>query len=44
MNFHQNPLVAIKIKKKRIGISKNVCFTLISKKMVTENGLMQNRK
>ena len=44
MIFPQNPLVTIKIQKEEPEISKNVCFTLIFKKMVTENARMQNKK
>ena len=44
MIFHQNPLVTIKIQKIRHEISKNDCFTLISKKIITENARMQNKK
>ena len=44
MIFPQNPLVTIEIQKEDLKFQKKVCFTLIFKKMVTENARMQNKK
>ena len=44
MIFPQNPLVTIKIQKEDLKFRKMSCFTLILKKMVTENARMQNKK